>query len=74
MFGKKKQQYVELQAQTPDHPVKLAGSDMVEGQPLDFKLTKRVEVEHVVINRQGQTLEVMLGTDDGHFIKVTITG
>lgn len=74
MFGKKKRQYVELQAQTPSQPVKLAGSDLIEGQPQDFKLTQRVEVEHVVINRQGQTLEVMLGTDDGHFIKVTITG
>lgn len=74
MFKRKKQQYVELQAQTPSQPVKLAGSDLIEGQPQDFKLTQRVEVEHVVINRQGQTLEVMLGTDDGHFIKVTITG
>lgn len=74
MFGKKKQQYVELQAQTPSQPVKLAGSDLIENQPQDFKLTQRVEVEHVVVNRTGQTLEVMLGTDDGHFIKVTITG
>lgn len=71
---KKKQQYVELQAQTPSQPVKLAGADLVPNQPQDFKLTQRVEVEHVVINRGKDSLEVMLGTDDGHFIKVTITG
>jgi hypothetical protein len=71
---KKKPAYVELEAQTPSQPVKIAGSELTNGQPLNFKLTQRVEVEHVVINRGRDGLEVMLGTDDGHFIKVKITG
>lgn len=71
---KKKKTYVELEARTPSQPVKVAGADLEFNRPQDFKLTQRVEVEHIVINRGSDGLEVMLGTDDGHFIKVKVIG
>lgn len=70
---KKRPASIELTAETPKHPVKVAGADLpANGNPVPFTLTQRVEVERVAISREGKQLTVALGTDDGHFINIVI--
>lgn len=72
MFNKKPAQ-IDLTAETPSHPVKVAGAELPSnGAPVPFALTQRVEVEKVAVAREGKTLTVSLGTDDGHFINIVI--
>lgn len=70
---KKKQSTVELEAQTPKQPVKLAFGDLDhDGKTLPFVLTQRVEVDKVAVTRTGNEVNIALGTEDGHFINLTI--
>lgn len=70
---KKRSSTIELEAQTPDQPVKLAANELNHsGETVPFSLTTRVEVDKVAVTRTGKVLNIALGTDDGHFINITI--
>lgn len=74
MFSKKPA-YVELTAETPKHPVKVAGGELASnGTPLPFALTQRIEVDKVAVSRDSNQTTVSLGTDDGNFINIVIKG
>lgn len=73
MFKKSNSSTVELEAQTPKQPVKIAAGEVNHsGETLPFALTERVEVDKVTVTRNSNTIVVALGTDDGHFINLTI--
>lgn len=70
---KKKTSTIELEAQTPNQPVKLASNELNHsGETVPFSLTQRVEVDKVAVTRTGKVINVALGTDDGHFINIII--
>ncbi len=71
---KKKLAYVELSAETPTRPVKVAGAELKPGEALPFELAQDVTVRKVSLTREGDTLAVSLGTDDGHYILITVKG
>lgn len=72
MFRSKKST-IDLEAQTPGQPVKLASNELNHsGETVPFALTQRVEVDKVAVTRTGKVINVALGTDDGHFINITI--
>lgn len=72
MFSKK-QSTVELEAQTPSQPVKYASYDLKHnGETVPFALTARVEVDKITVGRRGKVISIALGTEDGHFINLTI--
>jgi len=73
MFNKKTS-YVELEAKTPDQAAKVAGNDLNHsGETVPFNLTQTIHVDKVAVTRTGKIINVALGTDDGHFINLTIS-
>lgn len=74
MFRKKQPAYVELTAETPTAPVKVAGAELTPGETLPFELAQDVTVRKVQLQRDGDTLAISLGTDSGHFILITVKG
>lgn len=70
---KKKTSSIDLEAATPKQPVKIAANDLNHsGEAVPFALTQRVEVDKITIARTDKEINVALGTDDGHFINITI--
>lgn len=69
----KRTSVIELEAKAAGQPVKIASNDINHsGETVPFALTQRVEVDKVAITRTNKLINVALGTEDGHFINITI--